>query len=202
MKVYSARTFLDKKTQKINIYELSEKDTDFLSKSLEKIELPENTGKLARDIWYNLIQNCIMMSSWSLPQKTFLASAGGKPFGITTFIDTGRSVHIDNIATWPVDGENVKLGGKAIVGAVFNEALQAKRGISLDTTTTWTPKLNKFYTDLGFERFEDEKTYRISGFNIINKLEEFNKILRISREIKPSEIDLSKELKTSNVRFG
>jgi len=193
---------LDNKTKKISIYEVSSGDTDFLSKSLENLDLPKDIGKQARKIWYNLIQNCIFMSSWNYPQKTFLAAAGGNPFGITTFIDTNRGMHIDNIATWPVDGKRIKLGGKAVMGSIFNEALKVNHGINLETTTTWTPKLDKFYTDLGFERIEDDKLYQISKFGIMNKLESLSKILRISRELNPQEVELSKELKTGNVRFG
>ncbi len=201
-----ATTVLNGIKNEFRIYELEYSDRVFLDTmsgniNLEKI-LPEKKTYNRKQLktWKNIIDNAIMMSAFSYPERAFLITKDNRPCGIMSYQNSlNGKMYLDNIAVWPhKKGEGQKLAGQTLMKILFLDALENNiKNIGLSLANDFSEQSKKFYEKLKFRSLFDTNTdvdMVSSSLNYKASLEESEDLIRIEKKATAKHQDLNKLL--------
>ncbi|MBS4760366.1 MAG: hypothetical protein KHX03_06680 [Clostridium sp.] len=145
--------------EELKIYEIEYADIIFLDKMSMNIKLkellPEHISYTKQQLktWKNIIDNSIMMSAFSSPEKAFLLTKSKRPCGIMSFQDNlNGTIYLDNLATWPFEkGKRAKMAGQTLMKILFMNAEEKEiKNIGLALPANLKEKSKAFYEKLHF----------------------------------------------------
>ena len=192
--------------EELKIYELEYADRIFLDKMSMNIKLkellPENTSYTKQQLktWKNIINNSIMMSAYSSPEKAFLLTKNKRPCGIMSFQDNlNGTIYLDNLATWPFEkGKSAKMAGQTLMKILFMEAGEKGiKNIGLALTTKLKEKSKAFYEKLHFQNASISNTnfdMEIFSGGYKNALDDLEPLIKVNKNKNPQSVCLGQIL--------
>lgn len=196
-------------TQSFKVYSLDYDDRVFLDNMASNIKLKSLTaGSGFKDsilrTWKRIINNAVLMSGFTTPQKSFLFVKDNKPCGIISYKDM-QDCYLDNVASWPVSkNKYVKYTGMSMLKFLFHncEKNNVKR-IGLDVVSNSRIDLDSFYSKFGFiKNLSSERTFLTDLYIPRGRMLEYSK--QLDSFIKIKEIESSKSVdlkKITNINF-
>ena len=189
---------------RVDLYELTTKDYDFLNILKSKINIKKLMPDLKKtdsqfEVWQNILNEAVNKFLTGR-KKGYIAVNNNKPYGILVYTDEHPEYYLDYICTWPVKlGEKVPLGGKTLFKQFFSDFLKdlnAKR-ITLDAVINGPFDAIAKYKRLGFHSLGGENYYEhmlATKEKIFEVMQELNKLIN-SKDINNSDnINLLKNL--------
>lgn len=190
-------------TQSFKVYSLDYDDRVFLDNMASNIKLKSLTaGSGFKDgvlrTWKRIINNAVLMSGFTTPQKSFLFVKDNKPCGIISYKDM-QDCYLDNVASWPVSkNKYVKYTGMSMLKFLFYncEKNNVKR-IGLDVVSNSRIDLDSFYSKFGFiKNLSSERTFLTDLYIPRGRMLEYSKQLdsciKITEVENPSTVNLKK----------
>ncbi len=153
-KIALAKNIFNSKSTHIDLYELSSKDTKFLEKLRDKINIPELMPDLAEHdakSWQDVL-NFTINAALDKSIKKYLAVSGQKPCGIMAVQKEGRTINLLGISSIPVGvNEKVNYAGSTLFCQLFQNAKTSKpRQIVLEAMLNSAFDLVSKYKEKGF----------------------------------------------------
>ena len=191
------------------VYSLDYDDRVFLDTMSSNIKLKALTlGSGIKDgilrTWKRIINNAVLMSGFTTPQKSFLFVEGNKPCGIITYKEMTDS-YLDNVAAWPVaQNKFVKYTGLSMLKFLFYNCEKANvKRIGLDVISKSHIDLYNFYSKLGFiKNLGTERTFMTDLYIPRGRMIEYSK--QLDSFIKVKEIESPKSVnlkKITNINY-
>ncbi len=190
-------------THTFKVYSLDYDDRVFLDNMASNIKLKSLTaGSGFKDsilrTWKRIINNAVLMSGFTTPQKSFLFVKDNKPCGIISYKDM-QDCYLDNVASWPVSkNKYVKYTGMSMLKFLFHncEKNNVKR-IGLDVVSNSRIDLDTFYSKFGFiKNMSSERTFITDLYIPRGRMLEYSKQLdsciKITEVENPSTVNLKK----------
>lgn len=190
-------------TQSFKVYSLDYDDRVFLDNMASNIKLKSLTaGSGFKDgvlrTWKRIINNAVLMSGFTTPQKSFLFVKDNKPCGIISYKDM-QDCYLDNVASWPVSkNKYVKYTGMSMLKFLFHncEKNNVKR-IGLDVVSNSRIDLDTFYSKFGFiKNMSSERTFITDLYIPRGRMLEYSKqldaFIKITEVENPSTVNLKK----------
>ncbi len=199
------KTFVSGSVSSLKLYELDSYDSKFLDVVANRINLRQlsdlkNVTRRQFNLWKNVINNAILMSGFSDPQRSFLLTKNNRPCGILSFKDLQEESYIDYISTWPISkGKNVKLAGTVLMKTAFDIAKENDtKKISLTLLSDSPFDLTKFYKNLSFQDMKTKSVYDADlvsyKSDYVEKSKELEKIIEINKSKSSEDVDLKRIL--------
>ena len=195
----------NKVSSEIILFQLGEKDCDFLYSMDDSINLDRLSPALASHplmkYWRNCIVRPIDFINERPDSKTILAVVDSRPFGIANYkIDPPEPIDLTYIATWPImPHKNVKYAGKSIMRQIFQDAKEEDIQ-SIGAFVLETPKPSfDFLQKLGFREGKGlVECYDAPREKFIEAINQLDKYLLYKKINNGKEVDLGSRL---NINF-
>ena len=202
IKLETSKNFVKNIETKIDLYEITKKDDNFLEKLRNKIKMKElmpdsNITEDEFERWQEIFNLAIRRANTS-NRTSILAVKDDKPCGILTYQSNGKTFNIESVCTWPVNkGEKVTLAGKSLFKTLFSKFLSNDSEIiKLNAILNGPFSAVSKYMQLGFKQTGGEDylvAMRTNKEGVKQALEKLNKIIFTEKNKSSKEVDLLKK---------
>lgn len=147
----------------IDIYELSNKDNNFIKKLGASVDYKKLMPELCDyyQFRWQKVFNYAVESALNKENKAYLAVSNNKPCGIMTFYEHGNNIVLDSICDIPQNnGRRVNYTGSTLICLLYQIAQRLNvKGISLSAVTDGPIDVVAKYIQKGFKITEQDEVY-------------------------------------------